>query len=591
MFRAVMLTSLALVAATVAAYRLSGAVPRADFAYVNQTAINTLDPAAVTWNQDIRVALNVWEGLAVRHPQTSVPIDGCGGPPEVSPDGRVYTFTIQPGSRWSNGDPVTAHDFVRGWRRSIEPGTAADYAFFILDYVSGARGYYDWRNQAVSELTALSPGSDAWRQRFESHAAELDYRFSRVGVEALGESTFQVILETPCSYFLDLCAFPTLLPIHESIERLRIDHEGTGLTPQGLVVYDPQWTKPDYHVNGYPGLITNGAYRVKEWTFKRRLRLEANPFFREADSVACETIDLLVYSDLNTAIMAYEAGDLDFLPETNVTYDHELVRLALSGERPDFHSLPVFGTYYYLFNCEDASFSGRPNPFVDPRVRKAFALAVDKRLIAEKVVARGDPPTDHIIPVNSIAGYRSPAGLGHDPDAARALLADAGYPGGVGLPVIDLLYNTGFHHGKICDVLAEMWRRELGAVVAPRGKEVKSFVDDRKNRRFMVARAGWYGDYGDPTTYLDLFATGNGNNDAGYSDAEFDQLLARAGKTRDPAQRMSVLADAEARLIRETFPAIALYQYTQLLALKPYVQGLYPNARLIFPFRHVKVTR
>ncbi len=584
-----MFTSIGLVMVTVAAYRLTGARSRADFAYVNQSAINTLDPAAVTWNQDIRVALNIWEGLAARHPRTAAPIDGCAELPEVSPDGRVYTFAIKPDSRWSNGDPVTAEDFVRGWRRAIEPGTASDYAFFITNYVAGADAYYDWRNRAVAELTELPVGSDRWRERFESHAAELDHRFARVGLDVLDAHRLRVTLAAPCSYFLDLCAFPTLLPIHQSIERLRIDHDGKGLTPQGLVAYDPQWTKPDYRKNDYPGLITNGAYRVAEWTFKRRLRLEANPYFRGYDTVACNSIDLLVYPDLNSALMAYEAGDVDFLPETNVTYDHELVRLALTGRRPDFHNLPVYGTYYYLFNCEDESYEGRPNPFVDARVRKAFALAVDKELIAEEVVARGDPPTDNIIPVNSIPGYPSPTGLGYDPDAARTLLAEAGYPGGAGLPIIDLLYNTGFHHGKICDVLAEMWRRELGAVVALRGKEVKSFVDDRKNRRFMVARAGWYGDYGDPTTFLDLFATDNGNNDAGYSDEVFDGLLMRAADTRNPAERLAVLADAEARLIRETFPVITLYQYTQLLAIKPYVEGLYPNARLIFPFRYVMV--
>jgi len=606
-----------LLAGTVGVYSFMSRADRADFAYVNSGGINTLDPAAITWKQDIRVALNIWEGLTTYDPKTSEPVEGAAFFPEVSDDGLTQVFTIRPDARWSNGDPVTADDFVRGWRRAIEPGTAADYAFYIADHMAGARAYYEWRNAAVDELSSLAIESPEWKRRFAEHAAQRDGRFAQVGLRAMDARRLEVRLERPCSYFLDLCAFATLLPIHASIELLRTDYNGTGITREGLVVYDPQWTKPDYHKNRYPGLITNGPYVVEAWTFKRRLRMKANPCFRDRDRLGCRTIDMLVHRDLNTAIMAYEAGDLDFLPEMSVSYDHELARLAMTGARADLSCARVFGTYYYLFNCVDETVDGRANPFVDGRVRKAFALAVNKRVIAEKVAGRGETPTDSIVPIGSIKDYESPSGLGYNPDHARRVLADAGYPAGVGLGLIDLLYNTGFDHGKICDVLAEMWQRELGATVVPRGKEVKTFAEDRKNRRFMIARAGWYGDYADPTTFLDVFVTGNGNNDSGHTDAKFDALMRQAAQSdragssgQDPPsdacvaapltkggqkgvqpRRLGLLQQAEARLIRETVPVLPLYQYTQLLAIKPYVEGLHPNPRLIFPFRYLQIRR
>ena len=591
MFRAVLVTCGVLLASTVAVYSLSGVSPPADFTYVNRNAINTLDPASITWKQDIRVALNLWEGLTSYGPDASEPLAGAAHLPEVSDDGLLYRFTIRSDARWSNGDPVTANDFVRGWRRAMEPGTAGDYASFLTDHVAGAAEYYAWRNQAVAELASVGGDTDSWQVKFDAHASELEERFATVEIRSTAARVFQVRLTQPCHYFLDLCAFVTLLPIHESIERLRLDYQDSGLTRQGLVVYDPQWTKPDYHVNGYPGLITNGPYSLHEWRFKQRLRMAVSPFFRDRAQVGCLTVDMLVYGDLNTAIMAYEAGKVDFLPDTSVSYDHELARLAISGERTDLHCADVFATHYYLFNCADETVADRRNPFVDTRVRKAFALAVDKSLLSEKVAARGESASDNLVPRDSIAGYVSPGGSGYDPAAARRLLSEAGYPGGIGLGVIDLLYNTGSDHGKTCDALAEMWRRELGAVVKPRGKELKTFADDRKNRRFMIARAGWYGDYADPTTFLDIFATGNGNNDAGHSDKKFDALLSRASTQTNAIERMVTLAQAESRLINETVPLVPLYRHRQVLAISPRVAGLHPNPRLIFPFRYITVQR
>ncbi len=636
MFRWLMGICLLLIAAVVASLsagdRDAHRDESADFRYVNSTDINTLDPARMSWTPDIRVAINIWEGLTTYHPQTTQPCEGVAYfPPEVSDDGLVYTFTLRPDARWSNGDLVTAADFVRGWRRAIEPGTAADYAVFLTTFVRGADEYYHWRNSWASVSTALHRLSAGWAvdaaaakalaesdvlngqvpraataaqisalrldwaglhgASLRRHAGEMDARFAHVGIEGLDAHTLRVTLRQRCPYFLDLCAFATLLPCHRSIEYLREQVADTGLTPQGLVVYDPQWTKPDYQANGYPGLVTNGPYRLVEWTFKRRVRLEANPFYWARAAVGCPRIDMLVYGDLNSAIMAYERGDVDFLPEMGVDYDHRLVELARTGKRPDFHFPAVFGTYFYSFNCRDVTVGGRPNPFVDARVRKAFALAVDRQAISEQVVGRGDPVSLHLVPAGTIVGYTPPQAAGYDPDAARRLLAEAGYPEGRGLPVIDLLYNTGGQHGRICEAMAKMWTRHLGAAFELRGKEAKTFAEDKVRGHYMIARAGWYGDYADPTTFLDIFATDNGNNDAGFSKPAYDGLLERASRATDAGERMHLLAEAEALLVNDAFPLLPLYQYTNLMAIKPHVQGLYPNPRLTFPFRYIRIER
>ena len=660
---AVCLVSLALVAVAITA--APGASP-ADFTYAASSGLNTLDPAQMSWTKDLRVAINIWEGLTAYDPKTTAPIAGAARfPPRISPDGLVYEFTIRPDARWSNGDAVTAADFVRGWRRAVEPGTAGDYAALLVENIAGLRQYYNWRNYAVSVLTALdrlaggwaidaeaaralhhavqlselpalmdhfrtperAPGElydalaerlsasdtdwrDVHRQYLRRHARACDERFAGTGIRAIDDSTLRVTLTQPCPYFLDLCAFPTFVPIHRSIEHLRERYADLPLTEQGLVVYDQQWVKPDYHARGYPGLITNGPYRLADWQFKRRLRLVRNPYHREHDRIACPTIDRMVHSDPNTAVMAYETGDVDFLPGMDVHYDHRLIQLSVSGQRPDFHNPDVLATHFYIFNCRDAEVLGRVNPFTDARVRRAFCMAVDKKLLVEKVLARGEPVSDHLVPVGLIAGYESPPALTADPVEARRLLAEAGYPDGRGLPAIDLLYNTAGVDEKTCQVLARMWREVLGARVELRGKEPKTFAEDKVNRRYAIARAGWYGDYNDPTTFLDIFRSDNGNNDAGYANRVYDDLLEQAGRVRcadqalargdgrartprlSPAtERMALLARAETILVREDCPLLPLYQHTNLMAVKPYVKGLYPNARLVFPFRYVTVKR
>lgn len=588
MIRNFLLICAGLVVASVSLFALTAKEPRADFTYVNPSGIHTLDPARMSWTQDIRVALNLWEGLTTWDPNTLTPSEGVAIiPPDISPDQLVYTFTLHENARWSNGDPVTARDFIRGWRRGMEPGTAADYTFLFTDHIIGAAEYVQWRNEAVAEgRRQEAKGNKSW---VAAHAAELDARFDEVGVKALDDRTLRVRLKRPCPYFLDLTAFPTFLPCHESIELLRETYNGLPITAQGLVVYDPQWTKPDYHRNGYPGLVTNGPFMLADWTFKRRARLHVNSYYREADRIACRTIDMLEYDNISASIMAYEAGDVDFLTDMSVPYDHEIARLSRSGERPDYHSCVLSATYFLSFNCVSQEVSGRSNPFTDRRVRKAFTLAVDRERIVENVLKRGDGVAHSFVPPGAIPGYFPPSGQHRDVNEAKRLLAEAGYAGGAGLEPIELLYVPSDE--RICQALARMWEDALGVRVELRSQESKTFAEEKANHRFMIARGNWYADYNDPTTFLDCLGTGNGNNDSGYSNPKYDELLAAASVATNLSARSELLRKAESIIVEEDCPILPILHYSETLAIKPYVKGLHVNARLWFPFRYVTIER
>lgn len=612
--------------------------PRADFRYVNTSDIHTLDPARMSWMQDFRVALNIWEGLTTSDPQTSLPRSGAAHfPPTVSDDGLTYSFAIRQDARWSNGDPVTAQDFIRGWRRALEPGTAGDYAFLFTDYIEGAEEYAAWRRGEVEVLTALWRARDGkgidgrqvralrrnrgFRQtqrdliqsdpnassvpmshegtnyvridslhdaQLKAHAALLEEEWAKVAVTAMDDRTLQVRLRRPCPYFLDLTASPAYLPVHESIEWLRESYAGTPLTAQGLVVYDPQWTKPNYRANQYSGLITNGAYRLADWRFKRRARMMVNEHHALAGALSCRTIDMLVFDDMNAALTAYEAGDVDFIPGVEVSYDHEIARLGRSGERPDFVPCPVLATFYLNFNCASETIEGVVNPFKDARVRRAFVLATDRRSLVEDVMQRGDRVASTFVPPGGIPGYESPVGLTMDVAAAQALLAEAGFPRGAGMAPVELLHVA--TDQRLCQALARMWETNLGVKVNLRMQESKTFAAEKAARRFMVARGNWYADYLDPGTFLDCLMTGNGNNDSGYSSVDYDNLMDQAHSAADRAARLRLLAAAEKLMVEEDVPILPVLHYVQTLAIRPGVQGLHPNPRMRFSFRDVIVS-
>ena len=597
-------------------------LPESDFTYAIADSIKTLDPGKISWTEDIRIALGLWEGLMGLNPQTAEPVPGAAIElPVISGDGLTYTFELRSDARWSNGEPVTAGDFVYAWRRAIEPGTAGEYAFFITDNIAGAAEYHNWRNNAVRVLGILGnlakvkkitdederfiqsqnlPGGNdpaiGWAEsarRFRNeHLRQMESEFARLGLEALDDHHLRITLAQPIGYFLDLTAFATFMPIHKnSIEKLRITDD-PAVADLTIWSFDPQWVKPDYHKNGYPGLVTNGPFTLADWQFKRYMLFKKNPFYWDRENVKSKSIMARIITEPSTMFLAYERGDLDWFNNLQpLDFAPALVRQMRNGERLDIHITDAFGTYFYCFNCNSHLADGSKNPFADYRVRCAFNLAVDKQAIVDQVRKIGNTVARNFIPPNSIEGYSCPPGAKYNPVKARELLAEAGCAGGAELPTIEILYNTAAEHRKTAEAIARMWEKNLGVRVLLKGKELKSFDEDKQNQRYMVCRASWYGDYADPTTFLDMMVTGNGQNDTGFSHPPYDSLMRQAAQCSNPQNRMNLLAQAEDMLINEQMPILPIYYYVNLMAYRNQVKGIYSNPRDMHPFKYIFVER
>ncbi len=579
-------------AALTALARLGPAEPRADLTVADGVSIVTLDPAQISWLQDIRVVTQLYEGLYALDPRGGGIVAAASERAEASADSgggpTVYRFRLRPEARWSNGEPVSADDFVFSWRRAIEPGTGRHYGFF-LECIRGVRPYVEWRRREIERLGRTPPAERS--RRAAEHRSEADRRFAQeVGLIAENGRTLRVELDRPVAYFLDLLTLPVFLPVHRrSVERY------VRTTNLGLVLEDPGWCKPE---NTY----YNGAYVLESWRFKRGLRLRRNDHYRRAAETQIETVEWLDVADANTAWLMYATGRVDWLLSVDAPYAAGLVAESASplaaavnrngDRRRDVHAVPAFGTYFYNLNCGARLADGRSNPLADPRVRRAICQAVDRAQIGREVTRRGERPAESLVPPGALRGYPAIAGLGYDPPAARQALADAGYPGGRGLPPIELLFNTEAEHGLIAQTVAAMLRRNLGVNISLVGKEAQTYREDKKARRFHLARASWYGDYDDPTSFLDVFRSDNGNNDSGYDDPAYDARLNAADLTADPDARLGALAECERRLMREGVPVLPLFHAVSVFAYDPeVVRGLVPGPRLLPSLSALEVRR
>lgn len=509
-----------------AAVTLRTGGPPADLVWTAGPEVKTLDPARITLLTDARVAEALFEGLVVQDPRDLAIRPGVAERWEVSPDGLTYTFQLREDARWSDGRPVTADDFAWAWRRVLDPKTAAEYVYMLYP-IRGAKTYYEAARQALGGAPS----------------AKADW--SAVGVRVEGPRRLVVELERPTAYFLDLVAFSTYLPVR------RDNVESSG----------DRWTTP-------PRLISNGAYRLAEWRFRSRMIWEKNPFYWNAGSVALGRIEVRVFADDKTALLAYETGAVDLTTVVPALAIQPLLEARDAGRRTDVVYAPNFGTYFYRFNCADPV-------LLDVRVRRALALAMDRRAIIERAARGGQVPATTFVPPG-LPGYVSPPGLEENVAEARRLLAEAGHPGGAGLEDLSILVNSGFVHKPIAELVQQQWSEALGITVRIEEVETTSFFDKVRKGEYRIARGGWYGDYLDPNTFLDCFVTGGGNNQTGWSSAEYDALVDRAAGLADPAERMRVLARAEAILLREA-PVVPMYVYINLTLVRPGLEGIYPN--------------
>ena len=529
--------------------------------FVSGGPIDTLDPQATSWLIDFRIIECLYEPLLRVDPQSLELMPAAAEAlPQVSEDGLTYTFTIREDARWSNGDAVRASDFAYGWMRALLPDLAADYAglFFCID---GGEDFFTWRSEKLAEVARGQTTPDAaWQQTQQ--------RFTQtVGIATPDERTLVVTLREPTAYFKELVAFAPYSPIHRA-------------SAEPFMTLDPatgaQTMQSDYF-RLPTNLVGNGPYRLTEWTFKRRVILDQSPHYWNRAAMQNQRVVMEVNSDEGNALLNYQQGRYDWFP--NLSTNSEAAPALVSSDRADVHVQPAAATVFYIFNCRPQLDDGRDNPLADPRVRQAFAMAVDRNLIVESVTRLHEPTATTLTPEGAIPGYRPPTDAlpGYDPEAARRLLADAGYPGGRGLTGLTILFNTEAPHEKLASALANQWKQHLGVSIQLDPVDKTRFRQRRKNGGFTIARGNWYGDYRDPTTFLDMLRHNDGNNDSGYDNPAYDQKLKEAAGTLDPEARMATLADAEAIMLADV-PVVPLHQAINLELFDPArVSGLHPN--------------
>ena len=480
------------------------------FSYRLLDQFPTIDPQLIEETAGGHVARQVFEGLLTQN------ADGTLRPGVAtewsSDDNRVWTFTLRDDARWSNGEPVTAQDFVYAWRRAADPATASEYAWYV-------------------ELTQMENAA-------EIVAGEMEP--SELGVRAVDDHTLEVTLNQPLPYFPQMAVHYTLMP-----------------SPQVTIeAFGSDWTAPE-------NIVSNGAYVLTDIAVNEFFRLEKNPEYWDADNVIIEEVTGYVINDANQALSRFQAGEFDMMDDLPAgSYP------TLEEESPDVaHAVPRLCSYYYTINQSESGHEA----LKDPRVRKALSYAINRDVIVDQVLKAGQAPAysfthwataDFELPEIDYAQLTQQDRM----EQARSLLEEAGY--GPDNPLeLDLIYNTSENHRQIATVVSQMWK-PLGVNVTLSNYEWQSYLDIRGQQNFDLARSAWCGDYNEASTFLDLLTTRNANNDGKYDNPDYDALLTEAAQADDP---QPLYTQAE-EILAEDMAIIPVYHYTQNFVLDPSIR-------------------
>jgi oligopeptide transport system substrate-binding protein len=474
----------------------------------------SLDPLKAVGLPEIQVIRDLFEGLTNQDAQGKI-VPGVAQS-WSSNDNKTWVFTLRNNARWSNGDPVTAQDFVYSWQRLVDPKNSSPFAWF-----AGLSGI---ENAAAITKGEMTP--------------------DKLGVIAQGKTQLKVTLDRPVPWFPALVANVALFPVPQKT----IAQEGDS------------WTSPGK-------LVGNGAYQLSERVVNEKIVLIRNPdYWDDAHSVLTK-VTFVPINEESSATKRYRANDVD-ITESFPKNMYAMLKKTLPGE---VYTPDQLGTYYYAFNTQKG-------PTADVRVRKALSWSIDRKVIAEKVLGTGEKPAWHLTP-DVTAGFKPlPTFMQqHDQNTlnaqAKALLTSAGY--GPGKPLkLKLLYNTSESHQKIAIAVASMWKKNLGVDVTLENQEWKTYIDSRNSGNFDVIRASWVGDYNEPSTFLNLLTSGNSSNISRFSNADYDAVIAKASKETNDQARNSDYNRAE-QILAEQTPIAPIYQYTNGRLIKPWVKG-YP---------------
>ena len=497
----------------------------------NGTEPQDLDPHLVTGVPEHNILSALLEGLITENPQDLTPSPGVAASWSVSEDGLTYTFYLRETARWSNGDPVTANDFLFSFKRILSPSLGAEYAY-MLYVVENAEAY---------------------------HQGEIS-DFSKVGFAAPDDLTLSITLRNATPYFLSLLNHYAWFPVHPP----------TVLAFGAMDQRGSNWTRPEHFVG-------NGPFVLDAWKLNHHVIVKKNLAYWDADRVRLNGIHFHPIESTDTEERAFRSGQL------HVTSSVPLNKIErYRREQPDQISVyPYLGTYFYRLNVT------RP-PLDNVKVRRALSLALDRDALVDHVLKGGQLPARHFVPPR-IKGYVSEQRLGLDLDQARRLLSEAGYPGGQGIRPLFLLYNTSEAHRMVAEAVQQMWK-ELGVEIALINQEWKVFLDSQRRMDYDICRAGWIGDYVDPNTFLDLFVTGGGNNHTGWSNPRYDRLLREGARARNTQQRIDILGRAE-RLLIDELPILPIYFYTRVSLVHSDVKGWNSNILDHHPYKYVDLVR
>lgn len=491
-----------------------------------------LDPHIVTGLGEAKIIQSLFDPLVSYDPTTLAPVPALAERWDISADGLTYTFHLRADVKWSNNDPLTAQDCIDAWRRMLTPTLAADYAY--LFYV--LRGAENFNKGRTTD-------------------------FSTVGLAATDARTLVVTLNHPTPYFLQILLNSPWRPVHVRSIATHGDPLRRG-TP---------WTRPGR-------IVTSGPFILKEWVPQQHVVVEKSPTYWDRARVRLNGVRFYPTDSIDAEERAYRAGQLHAtwaLPLSKV--------LPLQSEKsPALRIDPILETYFFRLNVRKA-------PFTDPRIRRALSLAVDRDTIAAKILPGGRQPASSFVPP-LLQGYTPPARRAYDLAAARQLLADAGFPGGAGLPPIEILYNNSEILRMVAEAIQQMWKRELGVDIRLANQEFKVVFANRRAGDYQVLLGSWTADYLDATTFLDMWLSDSGNNHTGWKSPAYDALATRALTIADPKARAAVLAESEALVLDEA-PIIPIYFNTHVYLLHPSVKGWQPTPMDHTDYRYVALEK
>lgn len=485
----------------------------------NGTEPQSLDPHIATGVPEHHIITALMEGLMSKDSKTLAPKAGVAESWDISDDGRVYTFKLRETARWSNGDPHNAHDYVWSWWRALQPALGNLYAYMYFS-IENAQAYYEG---TVTD-------------------------FNQVGVKALDDYTLQVTLSNPTPYFLQLLDHYSLYPVHRG-------------TVETFGAADERGTRWTYEGNN----VSNGAFQLLDWKINRRITLQRNPYYWNAEQVRLNHIVFYPTENVVSEERMFRAGQL----HRTSSIPSDKIPAYLKAVNSSLRTAPYLGTYFYRINT-------RVPHLQDKRVRRALAMTIDRETIANSILKGGQIPAYAFTPPGTM-GYYPESDLRFDPETARQLLTEAGYPSGDGFPATEILYNTSEGHRKIAVAIQQMWKKHLNIDIKLLNQEWKVYLDSETAGNYEISRAGWIGDYVDPNSFLDMLLCNGGNNRTGWCNTEYDRLIADVAPTvKTHAERLAVFGRAEKLLIDE-LPVIPIYTYTSVNLVNPSVKNYAGN--------------